>query len=141
VPETEPPANGDRPTSDQLLVEAINAVTRVRGSVDRVTIFCELKKMLVNDCCKLDQRIESEQLELAAIVQQAQARIGELQERRQTVVRALQVPALRTASLNPRPVERVEAAPPMQGSTVRIASPSRPKSSPPPLARKGGSAS
>lgn len=114
----------ENPDSDKLLVDAINAVARLRDTVDRVTIFCELKRLLVNECGLLDQQIDTEQRDLAAIVQQGQARLSELQERKQSVVRALQIPAMRAG----RAEERSPAAP------------SATKASPPPLARKGGTA-
>lgn len=69
--------------SDQVLVAALNAVARLRDTVDRIVVFSQLRQMLEHEQRALEQTVANEQGALDKVVREGQARINELRGRLQ----------------------------------------------------------
>lgn len=97
----EEPAEPAQRESDQLLVAALNAVARLRDTVDRIVVFDQLREMLEHERRALEQTVANEQRELAEVIRERQARIDELRGRMKYVVHILEPTSGSTSNIPP----------------------------------------
>jgi hypothetical protein len=77
--------------SDQLLVAALNAVARLRDTVDRIVVFSQLRDMLEHERRALEQNVANEQSELEQVIRERQALVTEMRGRVKHLVHVLEI--------------------------------------------------